>query len=212
MTSHDVVNKLRAVTGVQKIGHAGTLDPFARGLLILGIGRGATKRLSVFQKKDKEYTATLKLGEESNTFDKDGKIVKKVGGRAPDKKDIDRVLKEFLGEGEQIPPIFSAKKVRGQRLYQLARKGMQVSPRPIRIVIDEISVLKYRFPYLKIKVKCSSGTYIRSLANDIGKKLGCGALAEDLVRTKIGELSVAEAAELDDLNSQNWRKFLRKID
>jgi tRNA pseudouridine55 synthase len=209
-TSHDVVDKLREITKIKRIGHAGTLDPFATGLLILGIGREFTKKLSIFQKKDKEYIATLKLGAESDTFDKEGKIVEKKVEKIPERKEIEEVLKSFLGEIEQIPPAFSAKKIKGKKLYELARKGIKVRARSQKVKIYEISILEYKFPYLKIKVKCSSGTYIRSLANDIGKKLGCGAYVEELVRTKIGEFSVESAIELSRLNSQNWKNFLFK--
>jgi len=210
ITSHDVVDKLREITKIKKIGHAGTLDPFANGLLILGIGREFTKKLSVFQKKDKEYIANLRLGAESDTFDRDGKIVERKVEKIPEKEEIEETLKIFLGEIEQIPPAFSAKKIGGKKFYELARKGIKVEPKPQRVKIYEISILEYKFPYLKIKVKCSSGTYIRSLANDIGKKLGCGAYVEELTRTKIGEFSIENAIELSKLNSQNWRNFLIK--
>jgi tRNA pseudouridine55 synthase len=211
ITSHDVVDKLREITKIKKIGHAGTLDPFATGLLILGIGREFTKKLSVFQKKNKEYIATLKLGAESDTFDKEGKIVEKRVEKIPERKEIEEVLKSFFGEIEQIPPAFSAKKIKGKKLYELARKGIKVEPKPQKVKIYEISILEYNFPYLKIKVKCSSGTYIRSLANDIGKKLGCGAYVEDLMRTKIGEFSIENAVELSKLTPQNWKSFLFKV-
>jgi len=208
ITSHDVVDKLREITGVRKIGHAGTLDPFATGLLILAIGKEFTKKLSIFQKKDKEYIATLRLGAESDTFDRDGKIVERKVEKIPEKEEVEEILKIFLGEIEQIPPAFSAKKIKGKKLYELARKGIKVQPKLQKVKIHEISILEYNFPYLKIKVKCSSGTYIRSLANDIGKKLGCGAYLEELVRTKIGKFSLEEAVELSKLNSQNWKNFL----
>jgi tRNA pseudouridine55 synthase len=211
ITSHDVVDKLREITKIKKIGHAGTLDPFATGLLILGIGREFTKKLSIFQKKDKEYIATLKLGAESDTFDKEGKIVEKKVEKIPERKEIEEVLKSFFGEIEQIPPAFSAKKIKGKKLYELARRGIKVKPKPQKVKIYEISILEYKFPYLKIKVKCSSGTYIRSLANDIGKKLGCGAYVEDLIRTKIGKFSIENAVELSKLTPQNWKSFLFKV-
>jgi tRNA pseudouridine55 synthase len=210
ITSHDVVDRLREITKIKRIGHSGTLDPFATGLLILGIGREFTKKLSIFQKKDKEYIATLRLGAESDTFDRDGKIVERKVEKIPERKEIEEVLKNFLGEIEQIPPAFSAKKIKGKKLYELARKGIKVEPKPQKVKIYEISILEYKFPYLKIKVKCSSGTYIRSLANDIGKKLGCGAYVEELVRTKIGEFSLEKAIELSRLNSQNWKNFIIK--
>jgi tRNA pseudouridine55 synthase len=166
--------------------------------------------LSIFQNKDKEYIATLKLGAESDTFDKEGKIVEKKVEKIPERKEVEEVLKSFLEEIEQIPPAFSAKKIKGKKLYELARKGIKVKPKPQKVKIYEISILEYKFPYLKIKVKCSGGTYIRSLANDIGKKLGCGSYVKELVRTKIGEFSLEKAIELSRLNSQNWKNFIIK--
>jgi len=210
MTSHDVVERLRKITGIKKIGHSGTLDPLARGLLILGIGRKFTKKLSFFQKKDKEYIATLKLGLVSDTFDKEGKIKKIEVKKIPKKKEVENVLKSFLGEIEQRPPLFSAKKIKGQKLYQLARKGIKIKPKKEKVRIYQISILIYSFPLLKIKVKCSSGTYIRSLAFGIGKKLKTGALLQDLLRTKIGKFSLKKAIKLEKINKNNWKKFLIK--
>ena len=202
------MDKLREITKIRRIGHSGTLDPFATGLLILGISRKFTKNLSIFQKKDKEYIATLRLGAESDTFDREGSIVEKKVEEIPERKEIEEVLKSFLGEIEQIPPAFSAKKIKGKKLYESARKGIKVKPKPQKVKIYEISILEYKFPHLKIKVKCSSGTYIRCLANDIGKKLGCGAYVDELIRTKIGELSIENAVELSKLTPQNWKSFL----
>jgi len=210
MTSHDVVERLRKITGIKKIGHSGTLDPLARGLLILGIGRKFTKKLSFFQKKDKEYIATLKLGLVSDTFDKEGKIKKIEVKKIPKKKEVENILKSFLGEIEQRPPLFSAKKIKGQKLYQLARKGIKIKPKKEKVRIYQISILSYSFPLLKIKVKCSSGTYIRSLASDIGKRLKTGALLQDLLRTKIGKFSLKKAIKLEKINKNNWKKFLIK--
>ncbi|MFN3302021.1 MAG: tRNA pseudouridine(55) synthase TruB [Patescibacteria group bacterium] len=208
ITSHDVVNHLRKITGQRKIGHAGTLDPIATGLLILGIGRKATKKLSQFQKLDKEYIVKIKLGAISDTFDSEGKIEKKKVEKIPNLNEVEEVLKIFVGEIEQIPPSFSAKKIKGKKAYQLARKGLKIKLKPIKVKIYKIEILNYSFPYLEIKVLCSSGTYIRSLANDIGEKLSCGGYVEELRRIKIGNFSVEKAVKLDDLNSENWRNFL----
>lgn len=208
MTSHDVVDALRKITKIKKIGHAGTLDPMATGLLIVGIGRSATKRLGEFQKLDKEYIAKLRLGAVSNTFDAEGEILEKKVKKIPTIKEIENVLKEFLGKIKQIPPPFSAKKIKGKKAYELARKGKIVKLSPIEVEIYNIEILNYSFPYLEIKVNCSSGTYIRSLANDIGEKLGCGALVEELKRTKIGNFSLENAFSLESLNSENWKDFI----
>jgi len=131
LTSHDVVNNLRKITGVKKIGHAGTLDPFAEGLLILGVGREATKGLSRFLKSDKEYLAKIRLGAVSNTYDREGKIEVKERAKIPSRKEIEKALKGFIGRIQQVPPIFSAKKIKGRRSYKLARKGIKFTLKPV---------------------------------------------------------------------------------
>ena len=211
ITSHDVVDRLRKISGIKKVGHSGTLDPFATGLLILGIGKRATKKLSRFLKADKEYIGLLKLGAVSDTFDDTGKILKKEKNKEPTKDEVKKALKSFLGEINQTPPLFSAQKIKGKPLYRLARKGIKIKPRAKKAKINKIEILNYSFPYLKIKVKCSSGTYIRSLANDIGKTIGCGAYLEELKRTKIGLYSLEKAVELSKINKENWQKFLYKL-
>lgn len=208
ITSHDVVDFLRKITGIKKIGHGGTLDPIATGLLILGIGKKATKKLKDIQKLDKEYIATIKLGATSNTFDREGKIEEKKIEKIPDIKELEKVLKNFVGEIEQIPPLFSAKKISGKKAYELARKGIKINLRPKRVKIYGIEILDYSFPYLKLKISCSCGTYIRSLANDIGEKLKCGGYIEELKRTKVGNFSINEAQKLQKLTPKNWQSFL----
>jgi tRNA pseudouridine55 synthase len=211
MTSHDVVDYLRRITKIKKIGHAGTLDPIATGLLILGIGREATKKLSEFQKLDKEYIAKIKLGVKSDTFDKEGKIEKVQFEKIPKREEIEEVLKSFCGEILQTPPPYSAKKIKGKKAYELARKGIEVKLSPVNVKIYQIEILNYSFPYLEIKVSCSSGTYIRSLANDIGEKLKVGGLIEGLRRTKIGNFKVENAQKLSQINSENWQNFLFEV-
>lgn len=211
ITSYQVVEILKKITNIKKIGHSGTLDPLAQGLMILAISRQATKKISLFLKSDKEYIATLKLGFVSNTFDKEGEINKKETKKIPSEKEIKTLLLSFLGEIEQTPPIFSAKKVNGKRAYFLARQGRQVKLKPQKVKIKKIRLLKYKFPLLRIKVKCSSGTYIRSLVSDIGEKLGCGAYLEELIRTKIGQFSLKDAISFSQLNSKNWMEYLIKI-
>lgn len=211
MTSHDVVDRLREITKIRKIGHSGTLDPFATGLLILAIGRKATKKLSRFLKLDKEYIGKLRLGVISDTFDKEGKIEKIKIKKRPSQKEIEKVIKEFEGEIFQTPPPYSAKKIKGKKAYQLAGKGIKIKLKPVKVKIFNIEILNYNFPYLEIKVNCSSGTYLRSLANDIGEKLGCGAILEELRRAKIGDFSINSAQKLENLNSQNWRDYLLNL-
>ncbi len=181
-----------------KVGHAGTLDPFATGLLIIGVGREFTKKIDEFKKLPKTYIATIKLGATSDTYDKTGNITIHDTSNMvqPNKKQVNETIKSFTGKQKQIPPMFSAKKINGQRLYNLARKGIEVERQPNEIEIYKIKTLDYSWPFLKIEVQCSAGTYIRSLANDIGAKLGTGAYCAELVRTKIGKYSLNKAVKL----------------
>jgi len=209
-TSHDIIDGLRKITGVKKIGHAGTLDPFACGLLIVGVGREATREISKFVGMDKWYVATLKLGYTSDTFDRDGEIQKNKKTKKQNDvniHEVEVVLRSFVGEQEQVPPMYSAKKVGGKKLYELARKGLEVKREPQKIEIFKIKLIEYKYPYLKIEVCCSSGTYVRTLAHDIGQKLGAGAYLEELCRTLIGKYKLEEAYELNELTRDNFWKF-----
>ena len=179
-----------------KVGHTGTLDPFATGLLILLSGK-MTKKSNEFLKFDKEYVAELKLGFKSSTGDSEGEI-EIVDNRVPDIKEIESVLRLFIGDIEQIPPKYSAIKINGQRAYKLARKGVDFEVPMRKIRIYNIEVLEYEYPRLAIRCRVSSGTYIRTLAEDIGLKLGVGAYLTALRRTKIGEYSVDKACTLKD--------------
>ncbi len=212
-TSHDVVGYLRRVTRIKRIGHAGTLDPFATGLLIVAIGRENTKRLDeLFKGLDKTYIATLHLGAVSDTFDKTGVITdirKQITNTnltyEPSKKQIQNILASFIGEQDQLPPMHSAKKVGGKRLYKLARKGIEVERKPHHITLYTVELIEYAFPLVKIQVRCSTGTYIRTLAHDIGQKLGVGAYCEALERTHIGEYSVDKATPIKNFSRDTWR-------
>jgi tRNA pseudouridine55 synthase len=183
-----------------RVGHAGTLDPFATGLLIVLVGE-ATKVQDKFMKLDKEYEATLKLGYSSNTGDPEGVITKneKPKTNDPARQQIEETLNQFLGEIEQTPPAFSAIKVNGERAYKLARAGKKVEIKSRRITINELEIINYEFPRLTIRVKCSSGTYIRTLAEDIGAALGCGAYLTELRRTKIGEYDIKGAETVESV-------------
>jgi len=200
MTSFDVVSYLRKITGVKKIGHCGTLDPLASGLLICAIGRGATKRIVLFLKQDKTYLAEIELGKESDTYDMEGKIKEMEVKRKPTKKEIEKILKVFIGEIDQLPPIYSAKKVNGKRAYELARKGLDVKLKKSKVKVYKIKIVSYRFPILKIRIECGSGTYIRSLADDIGKKLKTGAVLTGLIRESVGKYSLKKSLEIEKLN------------
>ncbi|MDP2934541.1 MAG: tRNA pseudouridine(55) synthase TruB [bacterium] len=216
-TSHDVVDCIRKITGIRKVGHAGTLDPFAEGVLIILIGK-ATKSQSKFMEMDKTYIGTLKLGETTDTYDTTGVKSKtqnprlrspSFGGQAKFKineNKIQKTLKTFIGEIKQIPPIYSAIKIKGETAYKLARRGIKPKLKPRKVKIYNIKILNYKWPRLKIEVKCGKGTYIRSLAHDIGKKLGCGAYLEKLIRTKIGKFNIKNSIKLERLNSQSLPK------
>lgn len=207
-TSFDMVYKLRKITGIKKIGHAGTLDPFATGLLLLAIGRGATREISQYVKLDKTYIADLRLGAVSTTHDPEGDITENLEAKKPERKVIEKTLEQFVGEQKQIPPMFSAKKVGGQKLYHLARKGKIIERQPQDIRIDYINILSYEWPKLKIELRCSSGTYIRVLAFDVGDELGLGAYLTSLRRTEVGDIKVEEAYKIENIKEGNWEEKL----
>lgn len=203
MTSFGVVARVRRVLSERaekrvKVGHTGTLDPFATGLLIILAGK-ATKRSNEFLKLDKEYIAEIKLGEISTTGDPEGEISKTFNeGEVPSRARVEEVLEKFKGEIFQKVPAFSAVKINGERAYKLARKGKEFSTPERKVKIYEIEILDYSFPKLKIRTKVSSGTYIRTLGEDIGKELGTGAYLTELRRTKIDKYKVENAQKLDD--------------
>lgn len=210
-TSFDVVAKVRGLykekTGKKvKVGHAGTLDPFATGLLIVLIG-DATKEQDKFMKLNKEYEAMLELGKTSTTGDPEGEITSGNVDFQPTIKQINEVLGPFKGEIEQIPPRFSAIKVAGERAYKLARKNIDFKLQSRKIYIEDIKIINYQYPCLKLLIGCSSGTYIRTLGEDIGEKLGTGAYLTDLRRTKIGKYPVSGAIEISQLEGE-----IKKLD
>jgi tRNA pseudouridine55 synthase len=182
-----------------RVGHAGTLDPLASGLLILGLGL-ATKLLGELVGLDKTYEVTVRLGATSATDDGEGPIAINPKSEILNPKIIDDALQKFIGEQMQVPPAYSAKKQRGVRLYKLARRGETVTARPQRVIIHELRLIRYRYPDLELAVRCSSGTYVRALARDIGAALGVGGYVQSLRRTAIGPFSVSEAisAEIID--------------
>ncbi|MDO8507091.1 MAG: tRNA pseudouridine(55) synthase TruB [bacterium] len=199
-TSFDVVAKMRGITGIRSIGHAGTLDPFATGLLIVLVGKEFTKRQDEFMKQDKEYEATLKLGEESTTGDPEGEI-RKIETREYSKEEVEEALQKFIGEIEQTPPAHSAIKINGQRAYKKARKGEKFEIPKRNVTIHELDLTEYKYPFVKFRVKCSSGTYIRTLGVDIAEKLGTRGYLTELRRTKIGEHDIKDAKELSSLTN-----------
>lgn len=213
MTSHDVVDVVRKKTGEKKVGHAGTLDPLATGLLIVAVGRQSTKRLGGITRKKKTYLAKIHLGKETNTLDSEGEVMKEVKDLdPPNGSEVEKLLMNFLGKQKQIPPAHSAIKISGKKAYELARKGEKVELEPREIEIFKIKLLDYNYPILEIEVEVSKGTYIRALARDIGRKIGSGGYLEELRRTKIGEFEIEDAASLDELQKSNWTKHAIKID
>lgn len=202
-TSHDVVAKVRSIlkaeTGQKvKVGHTGTLDPMATGLLILVVG-SYTKRAGEFSKLDKVYEAELTLGATSTTGDKEGEL-RRISDKKPGLQQIEDSLNQFMGKIQQTPPAYSAIKVDGKRAYDVARKGGEVKLEPREVTIYEITDVNYDYPTLKFTTKVSSGTYIRSLAEDIGEALGAGAYLSSLHRTKVGDFEVKDASDLSRLS------------
>lgn len=204
-TSFDVVAKVRGIirreTGLKKpkVGHTGTLDPLATGLLVLVVGK-YTKRVPELSKADKTYEVTMKLGEVSSTGDDEGEKTL-VSDMQPSEKEVMRAVKGFVGDIEQIPPAYSAIKVNGQRAYKLARAGKEVKIEPRKVKIYEIDAIAYDYPAVRFTAKVSSGTYIRSLVEDIGKALGSGAYMSDLRRTQVGEFVLEGAQSIEELEA-----------
>lgn len=208
MTSHDVVNRVRRITGERKVGHGGTLDPNATGLLVVGVGREATKQLGEIAKnKKKVYEAEVILGEERDTDDIEGRLVSKNEDIIPSLGKIKMVVEEFVGEIEQVPPSFSAVKMEGKKAYEKARKGEEVKIKSRTVVIYKAELIHYKYPLIKIVFEVSSGTYIRALARDMGRRLGCGAYLANLRRTQIGKFKIVRAVSLESLDKDNWNRY-----
>jgi tRNA pseudouridine55 synthase len=198
LTSHDVVARVRKLSHTRKVGHAGTLDPFATGVLVVCLGK-ATRIVEYFVGCDKEYVATMRLGIATDTQDLTGQTLatRPVPNLSTD--ELERVFSEFLGTNQQVPPMYSAKKVGGTRLYTLARQGKTVKRAARQITIHSIDILEAALPVIRFRVSCSSGTYIRTLAHDVGEKLGCGAHLTALTRTRSGTFWLEETHPLDRL-------------
>jgi len=213
-TSFQVVGKIRwkisRICKIKKIkvGHAGTLDPLASGVLIICTGK-ATKRIEAFQKQDKEYVATLRLGATTPSFDLETQIDRVYPTEHITPESVYEVLKKFVGIVEQVPPVFSACKVNGERAYNMARKGENPELKPKTLVINEIELLECNLPTVKIRIACGKGTYIRALARDIGIALDSGAHLTELVRTRIGNVRLEDCMEIDDFeNNIEFNKAL----
>ena len=195
ITSHDVVDRVRRVLGTRKVGHAGTLDPMATGLMLIGVGR-ATRLMRYLTGLDKIYEGTARLGEETDTLDADGRTVRTSEVNTA-LEDLRVVLASLTGEQEQVPPAFSAIKVGGRKLYEAARKGEEVEAPPREVLVKAFDLLSFASPDFEFRVECSSGTYIRSLVANAGTALGCGAHLSRLVRTRVGPFVLNEAVQID---------------
>jgi tRNA pseudouridine55 synthase len=212
MTSHDVVQAIRLGTGIRRAGHTGTLDPRASGVLVILVGPAV--RLSEYvSASDKRYQAVIRLGASTDTYDADGRFTQQTSAPVNiTEQQFEETLKQFVGEIEQTPPPYSAVKVQGRRAYDMARQGEEVDLAPRKITVHHLEVLEWAPPEVVVDVHCSSGTYVRSLANDMGNALGCGAYLVGLRRTKSGRFSLRDATPLRKLqeafHAGNWYQYL----
>lgn len=209
-TSFQMIGRLRRLTGIQKIGHAGTLDPLASGVLLICLGKAV--RLSEYlMSDDKVYVAEVTFGVRTTTDDAEGEIVAQQSVDLA-REQLERVLSEFVGEQEQVPPQFAAIKIAGRPMYKLARRGEVVETAPRRITIKALKLLDWQSPRARIEVACSKGTYIRALARDLGERLGCGAYLSALTRTQSGAFKLADAVSLETLQNADWQEYLLPMD
>ena len=197
-TSHDVVAKLRGIVKQKKIGHTGTLDPDAEGVLPVCFGK-ATKLCDLLTDKDKTYQAVLLLGKVTDTQDTSGQVLEEHSTKDLTKEEVEKVIYSFEGVYDQIPPMYSALKVNGKKLYELAREGKEVERKARRITIHEIRILEVGLPEVKLEVTCSKGTYIRTLCHDIGQKLGCGGCMKELLRTRVERFDITDSMRLGEI-------------
>lgn len=217
-TSFDVVNHIRRIVANEqkvrpfsvKVGHCGTLDPLAEGLLVLLIGKTYTKMAMDLTKLDKEYLLTARLGQVTDSFDLETEP-KFYSAEKPGLSEVKKAIDSFKGEISQKPPAFSALKVGGQRAYKMARKGQEVDLKPRPVTIYKLELISYDYPLVKLRSKVSSGTYIRSLVSDIGTKLNTGAYLEELVRTKIGDFCLEDSLKINNLTAEDLSEHLYYI-
>ena len=211
-TSHDVVNVIRKKLNIKKVGHTGTLDPNATGVLPILVGK-ATKISKYLIEHDKTYIATIKLGEKTDTGDSEGQVIEEKSIPADLKKeDINNALQNFFGKQKQVPPMYSAIKINGKKLYEYAREGKEVKLEAREIEIYKIQLLEYKNSKIKFEVECSKGTYIRTLCEDIAKKLGTVGYMEELQRTKVNNFKIGDSVLLDDITLENVEENLIKIE
>ena len=207
-TSFDVCKKVKMITKEKKVGHGGTLDPFANGVLIIGTGKD-TKKLKHVSNENKSYDATLSLGKITDTLDLEGKVLQKKEVPILSKKKITNVLEDFVGNYNQIPPMFSAKKVEGKRLYEYARKNIYIKRDPIMLNIFSISLNSFDEKSISFSVECSKGTYIRVLGKDISEKLGTLGYLISLTRTKVGNYTINQSQSIENFEN-SWKSSIQK--
>ena len=200
-TSFDVIKKIRNIIRIKKVGHAGTLDPLATGLLIICTGK-FTKKINEYMAQEKEYSGNFTLGATTPTYDLESEPGNFKSIENIKEEDIRSSTKDFIGEILQVPPAHSAIKVGGKRLYELARKGKDVKLEPRKVFMKEFEITNINLPVIEFRVVCSTGTYIRSLANDFGIALGCGAYLSSLCRTRIGEFKITDAITIEEFESK----------
>lgn len=208
-TSHDVVAKLRGILHQKKIGHTGTLDPDAVGVLPVCLGSG-TKLCDMLTDKDKTYVAKMKLGVVTDTQDISGRIIsiKEVNTTV---HELEKAIMSFVGEYSQVPPMYSAIKMNGKRLYELAREGKEIERPARKVTINEINIINIALPFAEFEVSCSKGTYIRTLCQDIGEKSGCGACMQELTRTRVSGFKIEEALKLSDIEKLAQQNRISEI-
>ncbi len=206
ITSFDVVRQVKRLAKEKKVGHGGTLDPEAGGVLPVCLGR-ATKAIEFIMEDTKEYVAGIKLGVVTDTYDREGKILRESAVECSEEAVIEAINK-FVGNIQQIPPMYSALKQNGKKLYELAREGIEVYREPRSITIHSIEILSIELPFISIRVKCSKGTYIRSLCYDIGEELGCGAMMWSLERSSTGPFNLENSVKLEELSEENIKSYI----
>lgn len=207
MTSHDVVQRVRRWAGQRRVGHLGTLDPLATGVLPLALGE-ATKLSQLLTHGDKVYTGKICLGVETTTYDREGEVVARFDGEFPGLEEIQKALEPFAGEIRQVPPPYSAVKQNGQAAYRRARRGEEVRLEPRTVTLYQVELIDYEAPFLRLRVHCSAGTYLRSLAHDLGVVLGCGAHLYELCRTRSGPFKIEDSVTLEELDELGHSRII----
>lgn len=209
-SSFYLIKVIRKITGIKKVGHTGTLDPFATGVMVLLVGKPYTRQSDALMADEKEYEATFKLGVTTDSYDCDGQVTT-TSDIEPTLKQVEEALTHFKGSFYQTPPMFSAKKVGGKKLYTLARKGVEIERQPVKVHAD-VLLISYNYPYLSVRITCSKGTYIRSIGHDVGQLLGCGAYTETLERTRNGTFRLSDCFDIESemVDSSCLLPFLKR--